>query len=120
MELNTIAPRRGRRGEPDDRALAFVETLVAAALRVPAGQIRAPRRCAAPIARARQVAMYLAYTRLGLPFRDVGRRFGRDRTTVSHACRAVEDRREDGRFDRVMDGLERAVDLWLEIEASEA
>jgi hypothetical protein len=29
----------------------------------------------------------------------IGRAFGRDRTTVAHACRAIEDRRDDIWFD---------------------
>lgn len=42
------------------------------------------------VAWARHVAMHLCVTRLGMSFRAVGRAFGRDRTTVRHACRRVE------------------------------
>jgi hypothetical protein len=31
----------------------------------------------------------------------------RDRTTVAHACQVVEERRDDPRFDRVIELLER-------------
>jgi chromosomal replication initiation ATPase DnaA len=34
--------------------------------------------------------------------------FGRDRSTVSHACRVIEGRREDPRFNRWLEALERA------------
>ncbi len=59
------------------------------------------------VARARQVAMYLAHVGYGLDFAAVGRAFHRDRTTVSHACQVVEDRRDDAWFDRRVTALER-------------
>ena len=48
---------------------------------------------------ARQIAMYLAHVGFGLNFETIGRAFGRDRTTVGHACRVVEDSRDDIWFD---------------------
>ena len=65
------------------------------------------RRGRATVALARQVAIYLAHTRLGLPYCARGAVFGRDRTTAAHACRRVEDRREDPRL-RHDDRLSRA------------
>jgi chromosomal replication initiation ATPase DnaA len=63
----------------------------------------------APVALARQAAMYLAHIACGLSFTDVGLVFGRDRTTVAHACRVIEDRRDDPVFDRALELLEWAV-----------
>lgn len=63
----------------------------------------------AKIALARQVAMYLAHVACGLSLTDTGRLFGRDRTTVAHACGVIEDRRDDPVFDRALDLLEWAV-----------
>jgi hypothetical protein len=40
---------------------------------------------------------------------DTGRLFGRDRTTVAHACGVIEDKRDDPLFDRALDLLEWAV-----------
>ncbi len=51
------------------------------------------------VAFARQIAMYLAHVGFGLSFEVIGRAFGRDRTTVAHACRVVEDGRDDIWFD---------------------
>ncbi len=51
------------------------------------------------VARARQVAMYLAHVAFGVPLAEVGTCFGRDRTTVSYACHRIEDRRDDPGFD---------------------
>lgn len=67
------------------------------------------KRGLAHIAEARQVAMYLAHVACGLTLTDVGRLFGRDRTTVAHACAVVEDKRDDEDFDRALDLLEWAV-----------
>jgi hypothetical protein len=36
---------------------------------------------------------------------EVGAMFGRDRTTVAHACLRVEYRRDDPNFDRALDVL---------------
>jgi chromosomal replication initiation ATPase DnaA len=63
----------------------------------------------AKIALARQVAMYLAHVVCGLTLTDTGRLFGRDRTTVAHACCVIEDRRDDPLFDRALDLLEWVV-----------
>lgn len=63
----------------------------------------------AKVALARQVAMYLAHVACGLTLTDTGRLFGRDRTTVAHACGVIEDRRDDPLFDRALDLLEWAV-----------
>jgi chromosomal replication initiator protein len=38
---------------------------------------------------ARQVAMYLCRELLALPFAEIGRQFGRDHTTVMHACTKI-------------------------------
>lgn len=71
------------------------------------------QRGKAPIAFARQVAMYLAHIACGLSLTEVGRYFGRDRTTVAHACRLVEDWREDPDLDFSLDLMEGALlRLW--------
>lgn len=57
------------------------------------------------VAEARQVAMYLAHVSCGMTLTEVGAMFGRDRTTVAHACLKVECRRDDPSFDRALDVL---------------
>lgn len=57
------------------------------------------------IAEARQVAMYLAHVTCRMSLTQVGEMFGRDRTTVAHACLRVEYRRDDPNFDRALDVL---------------
>lgn len=41
------------------------------------------------VARPRQVVMYLAHTYGNASLPEIGRHFGKDHTTVLHACRAV-------------------------------
>jgi hypothetical protein len=80
----------------------------AAAFAVPIRDLIAPTRCAATTAFARQSAMYLARVAFDLSFSDIGRAFGRDRTTAAHACQLVEDRRDDPAIDAVLGSLESA------------
>ena len=99
------------------RSLALcrlVETVAAVAFSANLDEMRAPTRCRAHIAFARQVAMYLAHISFGLSFTDIGRCFERDRTTVAHACRLVEDRRDEPGLDTSLDYLEAAVRLRAE------
>jgi chromosomal replication initiation ATPase DnaA len=65
-----------------------------------------PTRGAPHAVYARQVAMYLAHVGFALNFEAIGRAFDRDRTMVSHACRVVEDSRDDLRLDRRLAALE--------------
>ena len=57
---------------------------------------------------ARQVAMYLASVAFDMSLGRVARAFGRDRSTVRHACQTMEDRRENAGFDQWMEALERS------------
>jgi hypothetical protein len=72
-------------------------------------EIRSKHRRRENVAFARQVAMYLAHTNGGISLSEVGRIFARDRTTVAHACAAVEDMRDDPAFDRCLAFLEIAL-----------
>jgi hypothetical protein len=89
--------------------------MVAAAFGLAADQLVSERRGVADVAFARQVAMYLAHTRLGLPLVAAGGLFRRDRTTARHACRQVEERRDDPRVEYLLDCLERGMDVALDI-----
>jgi chromosomal replication initiation ATPase DnaA len=61
------------------------------------------------IAFARQTGMYLARVALGMTLLRAGHLFGRDRTTASHACRVVEDLRDDPDFDALLHAMEAFV-----------
>lgn len=57
----------------------------------------------------RQIAMYVCHVSLRLSLSDIGEAFGRDRTTVGHACHVVEDRRDEPAFDEFVSAVERMV-----------
>ncbi|MBT9368632.1 hypothetical protein KLP42_01890 [Rhizobium sp. CSW-27] len=57
----------------------------------------------------RQIAMYVCHVSLSIPQGDIGDAFGRDRSTVGHACSVVEDRRDDAAFDDLVSTVERMV-----------
>lgn len=50
--------------------------------------------------------MYLCHIVGDMSLRDIAVEFERDRTTVSHACHAIEDRRDGPIFDRQIEHLE--------------
>jgi hypothetical protein len=81
----------------------------AAAGGVPVAALASPRRLRAPIARARQLAVYLHHVALGATLSDCARHFGRDRATVRHACAHIEDMRDEPRFDCAAGRLEAAL-----------
>lgn len=94
-----------------DRVLALVSRQTG----VPISLLRHRSRCRAPIARARQLAMYLMNTSLGRTMTDIGVYLGRDRTTVAYACGRVEDWRDDKDFDEEVTALETAIGGPVEI-----
>jgi chromosomal replication initiation ATPase DnaA len=100
---------RLRRSDPPAVA---VMSLVASACDVELTDLLQHSRCQAQIAFARQLAMYLINVKLGRNMTEIGQLFGRDRTTVSHACALLEDRRE-GEFEAGIDALEAAIDAAL-------
>lgn len=93
----TVAPRA---------ACALAARLAASASGIVVTEIAADTRRSARTASARQIGMYLAHTVFGLSLKTVGVYFGRDRTTAAHACRLVEDRRDDRVFDEELAELE--------------
>ena len=56
-------------------------------------------RGAAHAAFVRQAAMYLAHVAFEMSLSRVAYAFERDRSTVAHACRVIEDKRDDEEFD---------------------
>lgn len=83
--------------------------IVAALFNVSSKELRAPGRSVLSVSRVRQIAMYVTHVELGISMRDVGEGFGRDRTTVIHACHQIEDLRDDEEFDGIVAGVERLV-----------
>jgi len=91
----------------DDEAAARLSADVASyALNVSAAEVLSGNRGSASIAFARQVAIYLCHVGFEFSLARVAAAFGRDRSTVAHACHAIEDRRDDAQFDLWIGGLE--------------
>ena len=86
--------------------LGMAQILAAQIYGLPLEALLAGTRGSRRAAEARQVAMYLGHVVFRLSLAAIGRGFGRDRTTASHACRRIEVRREDPGFERRL--------LWME------
>jgi chromosomal replication initiation ATPase DnaA len=98
---------------PDQRRdaefIAFIVQLVASSTGIDAVEITSDTRHCAGAALARQIVIYLAHTIWGWSLARAAASFGRDRTTASHACRRVEDLRDDAGFDARLQRLENCV-----------
>ena len=107
----TVAPDRfqptaKRRDEASMEICECLIDIAAAYFSVSSKELRSTRRSSMAASRIRQIAMYIAHVVLRMTQAEVGRGFGRDRTTVTHACQVVEDMRDDMEFDRVVLTLE--------------
>lgn len=91
LALRSSGSRFGRRR---DRGAAAVLALVSRHRAVPPPLLLHQSRGDAPVAAARQLAMYLTHVVLRRSYVEVGDFFGRDRTTVAHACARIEDLRD--------------------------
>ncbi|MBN8956092.1 MAG: chromosomal replication initiator DnaA [Rhizobiales bacterium] len=102
------APFRTVRSLPSlkDQFAGTIEPAVAAAFGVSVDELRARTRRTATVALARQCVMYLAHTTFGWSHTAVGAACGRNRRTVAHGCRLVEERRERPAFDALVARLE--------------
>jgi len=69
------------------------------------------------ISYGRQVAMYLMHCIFGTTKTRIADVFGRHFSTVSHACKVIEERRDDPVLDRKLIGLENQLTCALIAEA---
>jgi len=104
--VNRALPRGAAAPTMEKPEVARIQETVAGRLEIPVERLLSPSR-AAPIARARQLAMYLTreLTELSLP--EIAAAFNRrDHTTVMHAIRKVEARvLEDAALARMIEQL---------------
>lgn len=101
------AVARSRRQEEIFEVCDRMMDIVAALFAVSGRELRDSSRANNNVARVRQVAMYVTHVTFGITMKDVGIGFGRDRTTVMHACHTIEDLRDDDEFDRIIALAER-------------
>lgn len=100
----------------EERSIELCECvmdIVSALFQVSGKVLRQPGRSTTSVSRVRQIGMYVAHVVLGLNMTEVGRGFGRDRTTVQHACHLIEDMRDDEEFDRIVCMTERVAKAAL-------
>jgi chromosomal replication initiation ATPase DnaA len=109
VDEDFIARHAARRAERVYTACDCVLDIAAAFFNVPSRELRRSGRCADDISRVRQIAMYISHVVLRFSMAEVGKGFGRDRTTVMHACHIVEDLRDDAEFDAMLMRIERVV-----------
>ncbi len=104
----SLGPPQRSRPEP------CLSGLVAEAFGLPTGELSGPTRGCAKVALARQTAMYLARVCLGFTLSEAAALYGRDRTTAAHACRVVEDLRDDPQFDAKLTSIEGQLSRRME------
>lgn len=109
IEISRELPTRIRPQSCESDLCKAIQHMVAAGLTVPFEDICCASRGRASVAFARQTAMYLAHVVMGLNYSEIGRVFGRDRTTAAYACRAIEDRRDHPNTDALLQSLEDAL-----------
>lgn len=85
----------------------MAKEIVCEAYYIPHSDLLARDRGGAHLALARQTAMYLAHVVGQLTLNEVSGIFGRDRSTISHACINIEDRRDSPIFDLQMEYMEK-------------
>jgi chromosomal replication initiation ATPase DnaA len=74
---------------------------------VPVEEMRKPTRGRPHVARARQIAIHLARLVFAMTHRQLAQEFGRDRSTIHHACGLIEEMREDSaEFDSTLRWME--------------
>jgi len=91
------------------RAIAYCDGLIdilSAYFNVSGRAIRSPKRQNLDVARVRQIGMYVANVALGINMTMIGQGFGRNKSTVVHACHLIEDMRDDEEFDLLIARLE--------------
>ena len=80
--------------------------VVCEAYRIPHAALLSKDRGGVHLALARQITMYLSHVVGQLTLNEIAEHFGRDRSTVSHACINIEDRRDSPIFDLQLEHME--------------
>lgn len=89
----------------------LVLSTVELAFRAKAIHLLGPSRGGRHLVRARQTMQYLAHCGLSISYTDLARLTQRDRTSIAHACRTIEDLRDDPEFDKALYFMEMALVL---------
>lgn len=104
----------------DRHCAELTASLAAYGLGLKPSELLAQGRGAIEIARGRQVAMYLSHVSFGMSLARVAAAFGRDRSTVAHACHLVENRRDEDAFDAWLAQLESGIEAVASLRETAA
>jgi Bacterial dnaA protein helix-turn-helix len=104
---------RGERRLRESRLSSFAEATVALAFAQTFNTVRAPTRSIAEHAFVRQLAVYMTNTTFAQNFTAIGRTFGRERSTISHACTLVESARQTPHINTALVALDHALREWM-------
>ncbi len=86
---------------------SLAQFIAAQVYNIPVEELRKRTRGRPHVARARQIAMHLAQRVFAMTHRQLAAEFGRDRSTVQHACGLIEGLRQDsGEFDSTLRWME--------------
>lgn len=96
----------GRRVTGAGEKVLLVQMAVAGVTGVKLAEITSHRRGGAAASFARQMALYLCHLVFELNAYQLAVAFDRDRATVRHAFRRIEELREDRELDRTLSRLE--------------
>ena len=102
-------PYRVRPSAADRLRADTVVHIVAMTTGISALEIDSTDRSDRSVCWARRLAYYLGHIAFGWPMERVAHAFGRNRTTISVACRLVEDARSDQQLDRALAEVEAAI-----------
>jgi chromosomal replication initiation ATPase DnaA len=89
----------------DEDCASLAADLTAYAIGLKAETLLSSERGRPIEARARHIAIYLTHVALGTSLARVARAFGRDPSTIAHACHLIEDKRDDRDFDDWLEQL---------------
>ncbi|MDH6269140.1 hypothetical protein M2360_004566 [Rhizobium sp. SG_E_25_P2] len=106
-KLSRRARRRRQRAEISPRSVSTVVAKIAAEMMfLTSDEPQRGHNRRFIMSHVQQIAMYVCHVVLQMTMSEVGRGFGRDRSTVGHACARVEDRRDEAGFDRLVAAIE--------------
>jgi chromosomal replication initiation ATPase DnaA len=87
--------------------VGLAQAIAAQIYAVTAAELQGRTRGRPRAARARQIAIHLASSVFGMDQKQLAAAFGRDRSTICHACNLIARlREEDGEFDSTLRWME--------------
>ena len=106
MGRNGLANDINRAGQ-----MGLIFSVIKLVYRVDMGYLLGPSRGGKHLSLARQKMYYLAHCCCGISYTELGGLTRRDRTSIAHGCRRIEDLRDDVGVDKSLFFIELALGL---------